>query len=300
MLKTLLLALLGVITIATVVLGEITAVGMTFVGNQAQPSIATAQFFETHPDVDNSTPVELTMFLPGTPTAYTNNIHCFLELSMDSYKPAQNRVFPIPVSVAPSSTANLVAISGKTVLGNKDVLGKFQFTCEFVAPNVVMRSVTVYTTVKARNQVVNVSSLGMINPWSSAFTSFQAMLGNGSKKTVFGFSGIGQNLSGNSFVVTNSNPEGTSSTSVQFIGPEKSYCDGYWNDILYEKSLVAQVSSDGSSITFLLGSPLNAATSLTVVCPNVLGFARNPYMPSLLKAVYPSPNGNLLTFALAF
>ena len=294
--KALLLAIFTVAALANGVLGRFTTVSMNFIGNQAQPSVATAEFRADQVLITGPTPIEFGMLLPGTPNDY-KDIRCDLELSMESFQPAARRTRRVNAKVAATGENNVVSITSKATLDVNDVLGKLQFACEFIAPNIQLPWVTVTSSAKFDGYDVELPQLGMIRHWRSAVTSFQSFLGSGSRETVFAFGGIDDALSSNSFSITNSTTEGTSATPVKFSGLEKSYCDGYWDGVLYQQSLVAQISADGSTVHFLLGGPLNSAKNLTVVCPQVYGFAQNPLVPSVLKAVFSSEQNTFLSFA---
>ena len=297
--KVLLLAIMAVAALANAVLGDLEPISMFYVGNQSQPSVAVAQFSLTPAAYADKTPVDLYMYLPGTPSSFTG-VACDLEMSMDSYRPVAERVRKVPVTAVYSTSPDLTLISGRTFLTSRDILGKFQFVCNFNSQNLPVPQIKVFATATIGSQSVNLSAIGTVNPWSSAFTRFQAYLTNGAKQSVFIVEGIGKNIDGKSFSVFNSNPEGTTGSPMQFMGPPSSYCDAYWDGAYYQRSFVAQIPADGSYISLIAGSPLNAAQNhISIVCPDVLGFAQNPLLPSVLKAVYSSPIGRLLTNTVA-
>ena len=300
--KALLLAIMAVATLANAVLGAIKPLGMSFVGNQGQPSIATAMFVESPITIENSVPIEFVMYLPGTPADYSRDLRCFLEMSMDSYRPAQVRVLPIAVSVARTAYPQLVYVAGGTVLNSSDVLGKFQFACEFTAPAAVTGSFELVTSCKAKGENVDVKTTGRINSWSSAFSSFETNMGESFKETVFSFRDlreIGKSIDVKSFKITNSNPDGTSATSFKFHGPERSRCLGYWNNVL-RQTFSAEIASDGNSVNFNTSDYWDPSSTFSVICPSISGFAQNPTMPSLLKAVFSSTYGKLNTFGRVY
>ena len=292
--KAVLLAIFTVAALAKSVLGFLVPNDMTFQGNQAQPSIATAVFTETESLIMGPTPLNLAMSLPGSFNSY-RGIRCNLELNLKPNQPAEGRTRRIEVAVSPSDDDNVV-ITGQTTLNKKDVLGKFQFVCAFYAPNVELKRVKISSSASYDKYSVSQESIGAIHSWTRAFSAFEVTLDDFLRQAMFVFHGADDAL-GTSFSISNADPTGNYSYPLKFVGMAESYCDAYWDVVSSKHSIVAYIRPDGNSVGFLTDRPVSSASTLKIVCPQIYALSRNPYMPSLLKVEHSSPAKKLVSFA---
>jgi len=268
---------------------------MNFIGNQAQPSVATAVFTASsdHPRPYN-TPIELSMFLPGTPSDY-RQIACDIEFDSRSSSSPYYRVRRLPVTVVPSTDGKYASILAQVYPQNTDNLNTFQFVCSFIAPNYSFGNVPAYGKVNYANQATATGN-SFVYAWSSPVSSFEAF--DTSRRSAFKFSGVGQGISGKQLTISNPGNSGTTSTIATFSGSASSYCDVYWDGALYQNSAAATITPQRDAVTLTFGSPLNAAQNLVVYCDGFKIMAYNPYLPTTLKLSYTQSAVNFASYSI--
>lgn len=279
------LAIVAQINSATAIAGQ----SLKMVANSNSASSFVASFKDRRGVDDTNKELRFDAVLVGKVGDYTE-MKCITELDRESARPSVIRSYPVGLEEYRHQSVGYVGFKGAVRLGPVDALGDFDLVCSFVP--LIEASGQSRSTVYASIDTVEgfVIAHATIHPYNGFVETFEASIAtarNPYTRTTFKFTNPDKVTDSRTFRIQS--PGGNSATTgavLVFKAPfeqDTTYCDAYFDNVLFKRDVTATVSYDGKYIDLTFLTSISSYSTIIVHCDRVVGKTLEPVYPAILE-----------------